>query len=125
VVIGDRAKSLAAANRNAPGDDENENPSAPDTTQSKLGIQVGDLPQNAPAGLHGVLIQSVKPGSFADEINMPQGFVIVAVNRQPVHNADEFRKIISGLKSGSDVAFEIVDPRSPHAGSNYVGGTLP
>jgi serine protease Do len=128
VTIGDREKMMAAAaTRNAPGDEDNDNASAPDTTQSKLGLQVGDLPQNAPAGLHGVIIQSVKPGSFADEIQLDnfQGGVIVSVNRQPVHNVDEFKKIISGLKSGSDVAFEIVNPRARGTGSNYVGGTLP
>jgi serine protease Do len=93
--------------------------------QAKLGLTVSDLPQGAPAGLHGVLIQSVKPGSFADEIGLDEGYVIVAVNRQPVNNVNDFRTIVAGLKSGQDVAFEIVDPRDPSAGHGYRGGTLP
>ena len=127
VTIGDRAKMIEAASKSPQADEDHDNPSAPDTTQAKLGVQVGDLPQGAPAGLHGVVIQSVKPGSFADEIQLDnfQGGVIVSVNRQPVHNVDDFKRIVAGLKSGSDVAFEIVDPRNRSRGSNYVGGTLP
>jgi serine protease Do len=126
VVVGDRAKMLAAVS-NAPDDEDNPNSSAPDAAQSKLGLQVNDLPQGAPAGLHGVLVAGVKPGSFADEIGLSdlQGQVIVAINRQPVHNVAEFGKLVAALKPGSDVAFELVDPQRRGLGSRYVGGTLP
>ena len=76
-------------------------------------------------GLHGVQIQSVKPGSFADEINLAEGLVIVQVNKTPVTNLDQFRSAVNGLKSGSDVVFQVVDPRAPKSGISYVGGTLP
>ncbi|GGH10245.1 trypsin-like peptidase domain-containing protein [Silvibacterium dinghuense] len=127
VTIGDRAKMIAAANSGASDDDDNSSPSAPDAAQAKLGLQVSDIPQGAPAGLHGVVIENVKPGSFADEAGLGdfQGFVIVAVNRQPVHSAAEFGRIVAALKSGSDVAFEVVDPQHRSLGSHYVGGTLP
>jgi serine protease Do len=126
VTVGDRSKMMAAVS-NGPDEDENANPSAPDASQSKLGLQVSDLPQGAPAGLHGVLVQGVKPGSFADEIGLGdfQGQVIVAINRQPVHDAAEFGKYVAALRSGSDVAFELVDPQHRGLGSRYVGGTLP
>jgi serine protease Do len=125
VTIGDRAKMLAAVTTGPGNQDDNSGPAAPDAVQSKLGLSVGDLPQGAPEGLHGVLVQSVKPGSFADEIGIQQGGVIVSVNRHPVHNLAEFRTVVGGLKSGDDVAFEQVDPRAPKQGSQYVGGTLP
>jgi serine protease Do len=99
-----------------------------DTSQSKLGITVSDLPQNAPSALHGVLIQRVKPGSFADnEMNMTgfEGSVITSVNKQPVHNKAEYNAIISGLKSGQDVVFNVVDPQHPRDGGILLGGTLP
>jgi serine protease Do len=125
VTIGDRSKMMAAVN-SGPDDEENSNPSAPDAAQAKLGLQVSDLPQGAPAGLHGVVVQSVKPGSFADEIGLgAPGLVIVAVNRQPVRDLADFTRIVAGLKSGSDVAFELVDPTHRSLGSRYVGGTLP
>jgi len=124
VTIADRTKMLEAVNKNAgnenaPGQEGNEN------EQAKLGLTVGDLPQGAPAGLHGVLIQSVKPGSFADEIGLDEGLVITAINRHPVNNVNDFRTIVAGLRSGQDVAFEVVDPRDPTAGRGYRGGTLP
>ncbi|HTY85447.1 MAG TPA: Do family serine endopeptidase [Silvibacterium sp.] len=125
VTVGDRAKMIAASN-NAQDQEEGPSPESPDASQSKLGLSVSDLPQNAPAGLHGVVVQSVKPGSFADEINLSsaQGMVIVSVNRHPVRNVAEFRSIVAGLKPGDDVVFELVDPQRPKAGSSYVGGTL-
>ena len=125
VTIGDRAKMIAAAG-SAQDQEENPSPESPDASQSKLGLSVSDLPQNAPAGLHGVVVQSVKPGSFADEINLSsaQGMVIVSVNRHSVHNVAEFRSIVAGLKAGDDVVFELMDPQRPRGGSSYVGGTL-
>ena len=125
VTIGDRAKMIAAAG-SAQDQEESTSPESPDASQSKLGLSVSDLPQNAPAGLHGVVVQSVKPGSFADEINLSsaQGMVIVSVNRHLVHNVAEFRSIVAGLKTGDDVVFELVDPQRPRGGSSYVGGTL-
>ncbi|MBV8631078.1 MAG: Do family serine endopeptidase [Silvibacterium sp.] len=125
VTIGDRAKMIAAAGQSQ-DQEEGPNPESPDASQSKLGLSVSDLPQNAPAGLHGVVVQSVKPGSFADEINLSsaQGMVIVSVNKHPVHNVAEFRSIVAALKIGDDVVFEMVDPQRPRGGSSYVGGTL-
>jgi len=125
VTIGDRAKMIAAVGNDQDQEDKS-SPAAPDAAQSKLGLGVTDLPQGAPAGLHGVLIQSVKPGSFADEINLTsaQGFVIVSVNKQAIRNVAEFRPIIAALKPGDDVVFELIDPQRPKGGSSYVGGTL-
>ena len=126
VTIGDRSKMIAAVSNNQ-DEESNPNPEAPDASQSKLGLTVAEIPQGAPSGLHGVVIQAIKPGSFADEIGLGQwqGGIIVSVNRHPVRSVAEFRGLIAALKSGSDVAFEIVDPQHPKVGSSYVGGTLP
>jgi len=125
VTIGDRTKVFAPtqAADNEPG----AAPNTPDAGQVKLGIAVRDLPAEVvnKTGLHGVQIQSVKPGSFADEINLAEGLVIVQVNKTPVTNLDQFRTAVNGLKSGSDVVFQVVDPRAPKSGISYVGGTLP
>jgi S1-C subfamily serine protease len=78
-----------------------------------------------------VLIESVKPGSFADDIGVGnfQGGVIVSVDtagkRNPIHTAQEFQTIVAGLHSGQDVALEIVNPQHPNEGNNYLAGTLP
>jgi serine protease Do len=125
ITVGDRSKMLEAltnsqSNGNGPGEN-----GGTENAQAKIGISVSDLPQGAPAGLHGVLIEHVKPGSFADEIGLTEGWVITSINRKGVTNVNDFRAIVAGLKSGDDVAFELVDPQQPTAGSRYVGGTLP
>ena len=125
VTIGDRAQTSLAMGAN---DDENgPEKSGPDASQTKVGLTVTDLPSNAPSGLQGVLIQSVKPGSFADELRpgVIPGLVITAVNRKPVHNKREYDEIVSSLKSGADLVFEVIDPKQPKAGGDLVGGTLP
>jgi serine protease Do len=126
VSIIDRTKMEEAQGS---GNDEEENTpgNGTDASQSKLGITVADLPSNAPPSLHGVLIQSVKAGSFADEIQMSglEGYIITSVNKQPVHNKAEYNAIISGLKSGSDVVFNVVDSQHPKDGGTLLGGTLP
>jgi serine protease Do len=126
VSIIDRSKMEAALGT---GNEEPENApdSGVDASQSKLGITVADLPSNAPSSLHGVVIQNVKAGSFADEIGISglEGAIITSVNKQPVHNKSEYNSIISGLKSGSDVVFNVVDPQHPKDGGTLLGGTLP
>jgi serine protease Do len=121
VGITDRAKLLADAG--APTDDSSSG-DTPDVGQSTLGITVHAI---APADASklkipgGVVVTSVKPGSFADEINLQPRAVITEINRKPVTDEASYRSIVSGLKSGDDVVFVI----HGGGGSNYVGGTLP
>ena len=129
VTIQDRAKIFSPDDQTAAAPD-NSAPNAPDAGQTKLGLTVQDIPQQfASKGIHGVIVQTVKPGSFADEISSQQvnlqGAVINAINKTPVNSKADFNRIASGLQSGSDVVFSISDPRNPNAGSTLVGGTLP
>ena len=124
VTIGDRTKVFA--NNGQAQNDENQGPGDQSGSEGKLGLSVNEVPAAAASkGVHGVFIDSVKPGSFADEMGLPQGAVITSVNKQKVNNLQEFRSAISGLKSSQDVVFTIIDPRNPNNGSQYVGGTLP
>jgi serine protease Do len=124
VAVEDRTK-LASADRSDDTDASNDTPTA---APSKLGITVRSLtPEQADrlgtTGGKGVIVTEVKPGSFAEDIDMRPGYVIVQVNRQPVSNEDEFRKITSQLKSGQDVVFLV---RSGRGGGNiFISGTLP
>ena len=52
-----------------------------------------------------MIVQDVKPGSFADDIGVARGDVILEVNKQPVNSEDEFNRIQSTFKSGQDVVF--------------------
>ena len=71
------------------------------------------------------MVTSVRPGSFADEINLTKGAVITAINRKPVTDEASYRAIVTTLKSKDDVVFVVHDARSPIGGNSYVGGTLP
>jgi serine protease Do len=73
-----------------------------------------------------VVVNDVKPNSFADDIGVSRGDVIVEINKQPVTTEDDFNRIASGLKSGQDVVF-LVRPRGAGAqgGTLFMGGTLP
>jgi serine protease Do len=71
-------------------------------------------------------VQDVKAGSFAEDINLGRGDVILEVNRQPVNSEEDFSKVETCLKSGQDVVF-LVRPRGSSAtdGTLFMAGTLP
>jgi len=86
----------------------------PATLATKLGVQGG------------VIITSLRPGSFADDINLEKGAIIVAINKKPVHDKTAYNNIVNNLKSGQDVAFEVrFTGADSTSGTSYVGGTLP
>ena len=126
VGIADRTKTVGALtgqnnapNENGPGGEEQSGP-------DKLGVTAVNLPQQfASKGIHGVLIQQVKPGSFADEIGLSSGAVITEINKTQINNKSDYTNAVSSLKSGQDVVVSIVDPRQPSGGNFYRGGTLP
>jgi serine protease Do len=124
LAIADRAKLYAAQPASQNG--ENGPESAPNASEGKLGLTVEAVPNAlASKGIHGVLVTQVKAGSFADESGLAPGLVITEINRQPVTGLDQFQSVVSGLKSGQDVGFRVVDSRNPTAGGTYLGGTLP
>ena len=125
VVIGDRAKTYSDLNASG-GDDENAAPAEVDAGQNKLGITVSAVPPAAASKLGvkgGVVVTNVRTGSFADEINLVKGLVIVEINRKPVTDEGSYRSIVTGLKTGDDVVFVVRDARGG-GGNSYVGGTL-
>jgi serine protease Do len=71
-------------------------------------------------------VQDVKAGSFAEDINLGRGDVILEVNKQAVNNEEDFAKVEAGLKSGQDAVF-LVRPRGSTAqdGTIFMAGTLP
>jgi serine protease Do len=124
VGIGDRAKLFAD---NAAGEDENQSPAEADPGEGKLGIKVDPVPPALASKLSikgGVVVTSVRPGSFADEINLTKGTVIVEINKKPVVDAAAYKSIVSSLKSGEDVVF-VVRFAGQAAGDSLLGGTLP
>jgi serine protease Do len=123
VTVGDRDKIFAEVASATP----DSNPfKGSGTAESRLGLTVQEIPAAIEEKLHffGVRIQSVAPGSFADLEGLESGLVITRVNRLPVASKEQFEAVAGKLKSGDDVVFEIIDPKHPEQGIDYVGGTL-
>jgi serine protease Do len=81
-------------------------------------------------GQTGVKVVSVDPGSFADDINMAEGDVILSINRRPVTSPDDVIKLQSSIRAGQPVAMHVV--RGHTAGQRldlpqriYLSGRLP
>jgi serine protease Do len=125
VTVADRAKLFAARLNEDDGDNDESTPKP-----SKFGVTVRKLtPEMAdrlevPSG-KGVIVQDVKPGSFAEDIGVSRGDVILEVNKQPVNSEEDFAKVESSMKSGQDVVF-LVRQRgsSPQDGTIFMAGTL-
>jgi serine protease Do len=125
VTIADRAKLFAAR---LGEDQENDDDNTP--KPSKFGITVRKVtPEMAdrldiPAG-KGVIVQDVKPGSFAEDVNLARGDIILEINKQQVNSEEDFARIELSMKSGQDVVF-LVRPRgsSRQDGTIFDAGTL-
>ena len=126
VTVADRSKTVQEASQGNQEPNEQE----PSNAGDKFGITVSPVPADLAThmGIHGgVLITSIKPGSFADDLEVPlvKGDVILEVNRHPITDIASFRAAISGLKSGDDVVFVVRNPQQRDRTNGIVGGTLP
>ncbi|MGZ4733039.1 MAG: Do family serine endopeptidase [Terriglobales bacterium] len=125
-TVADRAKLFAARL----GDDEEGGPEA-GPKESKLGVSVQTLNQemadrlDVPAG-KGVIVKDVKAGSFAEDVGLSRGDIILEVNRQAVDNEEQFNRVVTTLKSAQDVVF-LVRQRGAgrQGGTIFLAGTLP
>ncbi len=123
VTIGDRDKVFADLN-NSQSESNQEGEGG--AGEAKLGLAVHGITAQMADKLHtsGVIIDSVRTGSFAGLQGLQPGFVITHVNRQPTGTREAFDAVVSKLKTGDDVVLEVIDPRHPESGINYIGGTL-
>jgi serine protease Do len=123
VTIGDRDKVFAEMTNPQP---EMAQEGEGDAGEAKLGIVVRDAPPALTAKLHtsGVLVDSVRTGSFADLQGVAPGLVITRVNKQPTSTKEQFDAVVGKLKAGDDVVFEAIDPHHPELGIDIIGGTL-
>jgi serine protease Do len=126
ITVADRAKLFASRLGEEEEGNEDNTPK-----ESKLGLSVRALTQDmadrldVPAG-KGVIVQEVKPGSFAEDTGLQRGDIILEANKQPVNSEEEFTKAVSTLKSGQDVVF-LVRQRGAgrQDGTIFLAGTLP
>ncbi|HEY6851367.1 MAG TPA: Do family serine endopeptidase [Terracidiphilus sp.] len=75
----------------------------------KLGLAVSNLTAdarqqiNAPDQLHGVVVESVRPASPADDAGIQPGDVILEVNRKPADSANQFASEVQQNEEGKDL----------------------
>ncbi|MDH3514454.1 MAG: DegQ family serine endoprotease [Gammaproteobacteria bacterium] len=106
VKIAEQPKDIALA------DDETVQSEGANTVLA--GVEVRNLTPDIarqlrlPAGVSGVVTAGVEQGSAAEEAGLQQGDVILEINRQPVRNVDDFRRV-SGKLSKKDSALLLVN----------------
>jgi len=105
LTVEDRTKifpDVAARNTEQPG-------AAP----VEFGLRVEDLSPDRARRIgmedqRGVIAVEVEPASFADDIGLARGDLIVEVNHAAVSNVSDYRRILSGLKPGQNVVFKVL-----------------
>jgi serine protease Do len=133
IVVGDRTKVFASKYGGA---EPTENPDLPNgVSKMKFGMSVQNLrPADRQTmgykGTGGVLVASTEPGSFADDIGLEKGDIIVELNREKVGSKEDILRIQGTLKPGQPVAFQVMrQAQGPRGGgewqSFFAAGTVP
>jgi Do/DeqQ family serine protease len=131
VTLGQRPGSTDLKDWNQPnrrgGDnnDNNDNNGGDVNSGSARGISVENFTPDvaeqigAPASLHGVVVTSVEADSAAAE-KVGRGMVITAVDRHPVNNVQDFKRLMSQAQgkpvlltfnAGGQTGFTVVEPK--------------
>ncbi|MBV9303884.1 MAG: Do family serine endopeptidase [Acidobacteriaceae bacterium] len=130
VTLGQRPGSVDLRDwnkRNGQGENNNEEEDNGNTgNASARGISVetltGDLAQqlNVPANTRGVVVDEVDESSPAADAGIGRGIVITAVDRKPVSNAQDFKRLMSQAQNkpvlltvnqGGQTGFVVVQPK--------------
>jgi serine protease Do len=99
VTVGEFHANTEVADNSGPGGEQH----------GKLGLGVGELTQdmrqqlNIPEHVKGAAIESVRPGSPADDAGLAPGDVILEVNRHPVEGPDSFANQVHSVAAGKDI----------------------
>jgi serine protease Do len=137
LTVGDRAVVLQESDPLLSHRQPDE-PSTPETSQFKFGVSIrplNDVEKETVSSLakNGVKVTRVEVGSFAEDIGMLDGDILVSINRQPVNTVEDVKHVQSTLKAGNPVAFRILRTQTPNARtrssaqwfSMFLSGTMP
>jgi len=131
IVIADRQSTIGErASKDAEDNDQG------GATQTRLGITVQPITSDMQRQLRlnsteGVMISSVEGDSIAEEAGLTRGTIISRIiagnQRVEIQNVDDFRRAERLLKSGTDVAFMVMqrNPNSNRYESRIVAVTIP
>jgi serine protease Do len=95
VQVAEQPKDMTARG----GNSGNESTKGEGPGTALAGIEVRNLPRDAAQykDLQGVMVTAVESGSAAEEAGVRSGDVIIELNRKPVRNVDEYRKLSKAL----------------------------
>ncbi len=127
-AVGDRLEVLDESGSNKKDKPENE---PQDAAAVKFGVQIQNMNSELASrmgisGTDGVAVMDVDGDSFAEDIGLQRGDVILEINRKMIKNTDDVRNIQKTLKSGDDVAFKVMRRGPGNRTSTYfLAGQLP
>ncbi len=125
VQIGDRA-AIVAGKEEGGGDSPE---GAGEATTPRLGVSAQNLTPSdrEQMGLRagGVVVTAVEPGSFAEDIGLAKGDVIVEINRRPVTSAADVRSVMQAAKPGEAMAFKLMRNGGGQWTTLFAAGSLP
>jgi serine protease Do len=111
VVVGDLAQIFP--DRFGGPKDDSKSPTEAGVTSFGMMVQNLSEARRQTLGLKtqgGIEVVSVDPNSFAEDIQLHKGDIIVSINQQPVNSTDDLKKIQATLKPGDAVAFRVKRP---------------
>ena len=99
---------------------------------ASFGMQIQNLTERQRQTLNlkvtgGVQVVSVEPESFAADLGLKAGDIVLSINQHPINSTDDLIKFRATLKPGDAVALKVMT-RQGRGGdwtSSYVAGTLP
>jgi serine protease Do len=76
---------------------------APNRSQRK---EIGDV-LKTPASSRGVRIVTVEPGSVADDAEIRVNDIIEMINREPIKDNQDFRRVLNQLNPGDPIVLQV------------------
>jgi serine protease Do len=111
IEVADRATIIAGdtrGSRTEGGSDRGEGQEAAKFGIKTQSLRAQDREEMDLSGDSGVLVSAVDDGSFAEDIGMVEGDVLISINREPVNSPDDVQRIAGKLKAGDAVAFKVL-----------------
>jgi serine protease Do len=68
--------------------------------------EIGDL-LKTPASSRGVLVVTVEPGSVADDAEIRVNDIIEMINREPIKDNQDFKRVLDQLKPGDPIVLQV------------------
>lgn len=132
VVVGDWNKIAATVTGITATPTRPEN--KPSRPSSSLGLSVKNLSPEAAQEVskelqlphpEGVMVEDVTPGGFADDLMIRRNDIILSINREAIHSAEEFYRLQNQLRPRQDVLLLIAHRNGPGYTAEFRADQLP